>query len=767
MIISSIEGRYLSEMFPSFLARYNLGDDSKSEIQLRTTEFHYFNNSPNSKLYMSIPPNSKPYFYVKKQIPLRDDEKTNYYKSIQKEKEIFLKNFANKNDYENMFNTKFFDCKNADENCPYSPFLSIGQVEEKNFMKLPFYPGMSLSYLISQKAEVSDTDKQIWAYELACAFANLHQRDYYHTYFTSADVFLTPNLTGNELNSPDVHMNIILGNFSYDVDNEPGKSKLSEQFFYRCPEFTNDSSQIPNATTEKHKKNDIHAFGVFLNELFRWESPQTFLQGLSRKDRLEKINHSQPSEYLNIVQNPDNRWISLILNCVDKDPTKRPDFKFIKSFLANEQNFLPNVNVKEFEYRIRNVKTDTTCYFETLAYVNKKYPTFEIIKLILEEIKNEIINQYLIKFDVDPKMSIVDQLFQILNSSFYFLKDLIKRRILFFKELISNDCYREIMNTYTENEEIIDLIEIITLNEGKYELDNEKYQKYKTEIMKITRELKSLSNSYYQERFGQSEFDSFDSAIHKKDIEFLYNHFKHSFPISENQIKIIYNELFNCDYSKSVEFLSHLSQLHNLNPNYFDSLEKVYTILQNALKNSSENSMSQVNNIYKNIYEIIMHGINDKTDNSFNINGIHQLVNKIQAMIDNFDEEDKLIINNCMNVLTKGIIINKSLKFTLLNYTGPAINIICIAEQNRRERLQKRKIEITSLSKSSLRTYLTRVVKSYQSSYKIEITITLENNKGSSQHIRMSHIVDILTKLGVEDINTEKPNQIVFILNGT
>ena len=47
-----------------------------------------------------------------------------------------------------------------------------------------------------------------------------------------------------------------------------------------------------------------------------------------------------------------------------------------------------------------------------------------------------------------------------------------------------------------------------------------------------------------------------------------------------------------------------------------------------------------------------------------------------------------------MKVLTNGLKIKQSSKFTLMNYTAPAINVISIAEKSRRERLQKKKIEI-------------------------------------------------------------------------
>lgn len=759
MILSPEQGRYLDEMFPSFLARQNLCDDSKHEIALQNTDFHIYNNSPNSKLYMSISFDNKPNLYVKKQVPSIDDGKKYYSQSIENEKEIFLKNLENKKKYEHNSKSIFFNCENANE-IQYSPFLSVGNIDEKNILKLPFYPSMSLRYLISQKAHVSDTDKQIWAYELACAFANLHQRGYSHTYFTSRDAFLTPNLIDGDTNSQNIHLNIVLGNFSYDLESEQNKSKLSEQFYYRCPEFINEPLvSIPKSTIGERQKNDVHAFGVFLIELYKWEEPQSFLQGKTRKDRLDLINKKSPEEYLNIdINQTNNSWISLILQCVDKKPANRPTFNDIKKCLASQQNFLPNVNPQEFEDRIKNVRTDTTCCFETLAYANKKYPNFQIVRLILEDIRNEVISQYSIKYDIEDGKSVVDQIYSILNSSLYYLQASIKHRKDFFTQLIRSN-FDEIIKTYTKNEYLISLIKKLIL--GDENLKNEdQYSNYRIEIMRIAHDLNDLSDYYYEEQCGESNTDFF-SFFHAKDVEFLYNQFKKSIPISEGQIRIIYENLFNFDYPKSIEFLTNLLLISDFNSNYFSSLEKVYNILNSVSKNS-ENLINQVNTIFKSIYQTIYTSINKKITDYLSNDAISSLVNKVDSMINCFNEKEKSTIFHCINVIKKGIKIEESSNYTILSYAEPAINSILNSAYKRAKRLQSKTICIHGVSKSSLRSYLTRIIKNYQSSYIIEITIKLEKD---GHQIKMADINEILRKLGITNIITQ-PNSLSFEIKG-
>ena len=241
-VLSPEEGRKLNEVFHSFMVRHNLSDSSQDLILLKE-DFHLLYNSINTKLCMNLSKSDKPYFYVEKQIPSYDDTKPNYHKSIQNETKIILENYNNRINYEKSYKTKIFNCKNIDKSCQYSPFLTIGKLE-KNYIQTPFYPLLSMRYIISQKINVTNTDKQVWAYELSSAFLNLHQRGFSHSFFTSKDVFLTPNFIENESNSSKIYLNIVLNNFSYELEHEKDLTKYSDQFYYRCPKLINNSIEM-------------------------------------------------------------------------------------------------------------------------------------------------------------------------------------------------------------------------------------------------------------------------------------------------------------------------------------------------------------------------------------------------------------------------------------------------------------------------------------------------------------------------------------------
>ncbi|KAK8860987.1 hypothetical protein M9Y10_012679 [Tritrichomonas musculus] len=765
MILSSEEGSFLSEMFRSFREQNDDTDDNKTEIPLRIDEFHYYNNSPNSNLFMCILTNDKPSFYVKKQILSTSDGGKNYYQSIQNEKNIFLQNYKNKIDYEQKYDSHIYDCTNIDSNCNYSPFISYAIEDENNFIKLPFYPGMSIRYLVSNKVDISDTDKQVWAYELACAFYTLHQQGICHKYFSSDDVFLTSSIDSDELYSSNVYFNIAIGNFTYDLDHEKIKSKPTEQFFYRSPEFINDpSTEIPKATLEQLKKNDVHSFGVFMNELLQFKDPKDFSSLKSRKERLEIMNKSEPCIYLNIDKNSDNKWIPLIIRCTDKNPDNRPTFDEIKDILSKEEFFLSNASHKEFLYRIKNIRTDTTCRFETLAYVNKKYPSFKIIEHILNEVKNEIVNRYSINFQENPDLSVVDQIYLILNSSSYLIRKLIEGRKMFFSEFAQNDP-EKILRSYTNNQNLIDLILNLIQNKENDTKDDIDIQENKTELIQLRKKLLKLSDLYYSEKLKHSEYDIL-SIIHKNDLKYLIHLFARAIPISEDQINLIYQSIFNFDYIKTIDFLTHLQMLSEFNLNFFRSLQNIYTLLKNFIINSynEDISMNQINDIYKSIYNTILNIKNTQTIFTFDDNPVYLLFEKIQSMLHFFNEGDQREFNDNLAILKNGLVLQKNTNIKALDFLDSSIESIYSAEKRRRDRLQTKKIEITGLSKSSLRAYLTRIVKSYQSSYNIELTIKLDN-KGIKNPIKMCDIKAILEKLGIKDINSNLPNVLSFSIN--
>lgn len=340
---------------------------------------------------------------------------------------------------------------------------------QTNQYPIPFYSGTNLHRILDHEMAsrtapslnnsqiLSNLDKFVYAYQVACAFQYLHNKQHYLPYFSSRDVFVHCN---NSKNSNDIITNAVLVNIT--PPNPQSQSSVHDDSYYYINykgrnvqgHFSAAKLDHPNQSEEDKKQIDVFAYGIFLLELFTEESPlRNILMAVA------DVNPSDESTIPNSRPELNNRTESNIdLECIMSN-----------CFLDPEKNDIITPNSKKninwfrpfimSPYSPWYKKYDEFCQSNFPSFFNKlwSYPEKQNVTFdyIISELMNSMSALGIKQKEFESRIDMMPQ--QIISDC-----DAIKSALIRFPHLGFKDIIHELIKKiYAPPRDLSDLVTYI------------------------------------------------------------------------------------------------------------------------------------------------------------------------------------------------------------------------------------------------------------------------------------------------------------------